>query len=87
MVLGGGTTNTVNFQAPAVTGASEVVKLQLVVRDLVQASDPAIIDVVVKNPGFVEVPPMPKGCGCTSGFELLPLLALGLMFRGRRRQG
>ncbi len=82
----GATTNTITFQAPTVKGASEVVKLQLVVRDLTQASDPAIVDVVVKNPAFVEVPPTPKGCGCTSGFELLPLLALGLMFRSRRRR-
>jgi hypothetical protein len=85
--LSGAATDDVTFQAPAITTASEVVRLQLVVRDLTEASEPAFVDITVKNPGFVAEEPKPKGCGCTTGFELLPLAALGLMFRARRKRG
>ena len=86
--LTGATSDDVVFTAPqlAASSASEVVKLQLVVRDLTEASDPAVVDVVVKNPNPIIEEPKPKGCGCTTGFELLPLAALGLMFRSRRRE-
>jgi large repetitive protein len=84
--LSGATTNDVTFAAPAVA-VSEVVKLQLIVRDRTEASDPAFVDVVVKNPNpMVVEPEMPKGCGCTTGFELLPLAMLGLLFRARRKR-
>ena len=83
MELTGATTGDVTFAAPTVA-VSEVVKLQLIVRDLTQASEPAVVDVVVKNPSPMVVDPKPKGCGCASGFDLLPLAALGLMFRRRR---
>ncbi len=86
VALSGATTDTVTFQGPSVA-VNEVVKLQLIVRDASQASEPAVIDVVIKNPTpVVDVNPMPKGCGCTSGFELLPFAALGLLFLGRRRR-
>ena len=87
VVLSGATTDAVSFQAPAITTPSEVVQLQLIVRDRTEASDPAVVDVVVKNPTGV-VPPdvKPKGCGCTTGFELLPLAMLGLLFRARRNR-
>ncbi len=86
VALAGATTDDVQFQAPIITAASEVVKLQLVVRDLTEASDPAFVDVVVKNPNPVVEEPKPKGCGCTTGFELIPLAMLGLLFRSRRKQ-
>lgn len=85
--LSGAATDTVGFAAPSVT-VSEVVRLQLVVRDGSLASAPAVVDVVVKNPS----PPInnlnptnPTGCGCTSGVELLPFAAL-LVMRARRRR-
>lgn len=86
--LSGATTDDVSFQAPAISTASEIVRLQLVVRDLTEASEPAMVDVVVKNPSPIveEEPKPPKGCGCTTGFELLPLAAMALMFRARRRR-
>jgi large repetitive protein len=85
VALSGATTDTVTFQAPAVL-VSEVVKLQLVVRDATSASAPAVIDVVVKNPTPVDmVNPMTKACGCSSGLELVPFAALVLAFRARRR--
>lgn len=84
--LSGATTDTVTFQAPTVA-VSEVVRLQLIVRDSLLASEPAIVDVVVKNPSAVNnVNPTPKGCGCTTGFELLPLAVLGLLLRARRKR-
>ena len=62
-------------------------RLQLIVRDRTEASDPAFIDVVVKNPNGVVPPEVKnKGCGCTTGFELLPLAMLGLLFRARRKR-
>ncbi len=83
--LSGADTDTVSFNAPTVL-VSEVVKLQLIVRDGSLASAPAIVDVVVKNPTPVnDVNPMPTGCGCASGFELVPLVALALVLRRRRR--
>ena len=63
---------------------SEVIKLQLIVRDATMASAPAVIDVVVKNPTPAVVDPMPKGCGCATGIELLPLFALALLRRRKR---
>ena len=83
--LSGATTDSVSFASPTVK-ISEVVKLQLVVHDRTSASEPAVVDVVVKNPTAVVEDPKPKGCGCTTGFELLPLAALGLLFRARRKR-
>ena len=83
--LSGATTESVRFAAPSVA-VSEVVRLQLVVRDATQASEPALVDIAVKNPTPVVVDPKPKGCGCTSGFELLPLSLLGLLLQVRRRR-
>ncbi|MFZ5438727.1 MAG: myxosortase-dependent M36 family metallopeptidase [Myxococcota bacterium] len=85
--LSGAATDTASFQAPSVT-VSEVVKLQLVVRDGSLSSAPAVVDVVVKNPSppITNVNPTnPSGCGCTSGIELLPIAAL-LVLRARRRR-
>ncbi|MDP1829862.1 MAG: myxosortase-dependent M36 family metallopeptidase [Archangium sp.] len=84
--LSGAATDDVTFQAPAITTPSEVVRLQLVVRDRTEASEPAFVDITVKNPNVVIEEPKPKGCGCTTGLELLPLAALGLMFRARRKR-
>jgi hypothetical protein len=84
--LSNATTDSVTFAAPTVK-TSDVVKLQLIVRDLTSASAPAVVDVVVQNPTAALEDPRPKGCGCTTGFELLPLAALGLMFRSRRKRG
>ena len=83
--LTGATADDVVFTAPEVA-SSEVVKLQLIVRDRTEASDPAFVDVVVKNPNPIVEEPKPKGCGCMTGIELLPLAALGLLFRSRRRR-
>lgn len=86
VALSDATTNTVAFVAPMVADQA-VVRLQLVVRDASLASAPAVVDVVVKNPNpTTTVPPMPKGCGCTTGVEFLPLALLGLVLRGRRRR-
>lgn len=86
VALTGATTDTVTFQAPAVL-VSDVVKLQLVVRDPTQASAPAVVDVVIKNPTpTTDLAPMTRGCGCASGLELLPFAALGLLLRARRRR-
>jgi hypothetical protein len=81
--LAGATTDTVIFTAPTVA-VSEVVKLQLIVRDATSASEPAIVDVVVKNPTPAAVNPTPKGCGCATGLELLPVFALVLLRRRKR---
>ncbi len=83
--LTGATADDVVFTAPQVAN-SEVVKLQLIVRDRTEASDPAVVDVVVKNPNPIVEQPKPMGCGCMTGIELLPLAALGLLFRSRRRR-
>jgi uncharacterized protein (TIGR03382 family) len=84
VALSGADTDTVTFTAPDTTNPV-VVKLQLVVRDATLASEPAIVDVVVKNPNRpYDMTKM--GCGCTSGLELLPFAALGLLFRARRRR-
>jgi hypothetical protein len=84
VALDGATTDSVNFLAPAVA-SSEVVRLQLVARDAAGlVSEPAVVDVVVKNPNPVVEPEMPKGCGCTTGAELLPLLLVGVWARRRR---
>src|SRR3990167_5447545 len=66
--LSGATTSSVRFQAPAVA-VSEVIRLQLIVRDLTEASLPVTVDVTVKNPSPIVEEPKPKGCGCTTGFE------------------
>lgn len=83
VALSDASTDTVAFVAPAVADTA-VVKLQLIVRDSLQASAPAVVDVVIKNPNPVVVEPMPKGCGCMTGAELLPLALVGLLLRRRR---
>jgi uncharacterized protein (TIGR03382 family) len=85
VALSGANTDTVAFLAPMVAD-TDVVRLQLIVRDPTQASAPAFTDVTVRNPNPMTVTPMPKGCGCTSGFELIPLALLGLVVRSRRRR-
>ncbi|MBL8911419.1 MAG: M36 family metallopeptidase [Archangium sp.] len=85
IALSGADTNTLAFLAPKVA-AQEVVRVQLVVRDAARASAPAICDVVIKNPNPVVEMPMPRGCGCMTGVELLPLALLGLALRSRRRR-
>jgi uncharacterized protein (TIGR03382 family) len=84
--LSGADTDTLAFVAPMVAD-SAVVRMQLVVRDPTQASSPAVVDIVVRNPNpMTNVNPTPKGCGCASGFELVPLALLGLALRSRRRR-
>ncbi|MFO0597075.1 MAG: M36 family metallopeptidase [Myxococcaceae bacterium] len=84
VALSGAATDTVAFVAPSVAN-SEVIQLQLVVHDATLASAPAVIAITVKNPNPVDPMVNPKGCGCTSGLELLPLAVLGLLARVRRR--
>ncbi|MFT3707319.1 MAG: myxosortase-dependent M36 family metallopeptidase [Archangium sp.] len=86
VALSGANTDTVAFVAPTVAD-TDVVRLQLIVRDPTQASAPAFTDITVRNPNpTMMVTPMPKGCGCTSGFELIPLAVIGLLVRSRRRR-
>lgn len=86
VTIAGANAGVISFVAPQVETA-EVVRIQLVVNDAMLASAPAIVDVVVKNPNPVVVEPeMPKGCGCATGAELLPLLLLGLVARRKRKR-
>lgn len=87
--LNGTQTAIVTFVAPDVE-VTDVVRLQLTGRDSLGAATSASIDVVIRNPNPVRQPvdgdTMPKGCGCTSGFELFPLAALIFALRSRRKR-
>ncbi len=90
VALAGTSTAIVSFTAPDVP-VNGVVQLQLVARDAVSTSAPAVIDVIVRNPNPVEtvdpdIKPMPTGCGCSGGFELFPLAALIFALRARRKR-
>ncbi|MGV3625387.1 MAG: PKD domain-containing protein, partial [Archangium sp.] len=81
----------VTFTAPNVD-VTDVVRLTLTGRDSAGATASASVDVVIRNPSPVMQPgggggeTMPKGCGCTSGFELFPLAALVFALRSRRKR-
>ncbi len=83
--LAGVDTDAVSFTAPTVP-VEETVRLQLVVRDGALTSEPAFVDVVVKNPAPVGHIDEPKGCDCSAGLDA-GLFALGaLAFALRRRR-
>lgn len=91
VVLEGAATPEVSFVAPAATQLDQVVVLQLLASDGRDTSPPARIELTV--PAVVEIepepPPMtPSGCGCRSGADGWPALALLVWaLRGRRRSG
>lgn len=87
VTLVGADTDTVRFTAPDVA-VEETVRLQLVVRDATLASEPAFVDIVVKNPApSVDEQPKPTGCGCAAGLDVgvVALGALAMALRRRRR--
>lgn len=88
LVLEGADAAQVAFTAPLVPEVS-VIELEVVARDALSASTPAVVRVTVTPEPVVaiETPPEPKpaGCGCTGGGGgLASLLLLGLRRRGAR---
>lgn len=80
VALTGIDSDRVFFTAPR---TAQTIRLQLVVRDSIQPSEPVFVDFTITAN---EPPPAKTGCGCMSGVELLPVALLGLVLRSRRRK-